>query len=127
MENNNIQEAFVRGFLNKQAACGLEKEAFLPALLNLGLNIGGAVGGGMIGQQVFKKLVPKITNYAKAQHVVGAGAPVGFFSGNYNKVLGYLSKKKNTANLMDQTGMAAGGIIGSGAMLPFNAQVPPQY
>lgn len=81
----------------------------------------------MIGQQVFKKLVPKLTNAAKARHVVGEKAPIGFFSGNYNKVLGYLAKKKNTANLMDQTGMATGGIIGSGAMLPFNAQEPSPY
>jgi len=127
MDDNNIQEAFVRGFLNKQAACGLEKEAFLPALLNLGLNVGGAVGGGILGQQVFKKLVPKLTNFAKARYVVGDKAPIGVFRGNYNKALGYLATKKNTANLLDQTGMAAGGIIGAGALLPYNAQEPSPY
>lgn len=129
-----LDQAFAEGFLKKQAEYGFEKEAFLPALLNLGLGIGGSVGGAMLGQHLAKKVAPGLTSSARAKlqsrmtsRNGGVVPPRKAFKDlkadsaigrGYDKVLEYLSKRRNTMNLADQTGMAAGGILGGTAVTP---------
>jgi hypothetical protein len=136
MDNINLlDQAFAEGFLKKQAEYGFEKEAFLPALLNLGLGIGGSVGGAMLGQHLAKKVAPGLASAAKSKLLTRATArnngvkpafknladvPVSGSSlgRGYDKVLSYLANRKNSFNLADQTGMAAGGILGGTAVTP---------
>jgi hypothetical protein len=142
-KNKSEEEAFVVGFLNKQAEAGLEKEAFLPALINLGLGLGGTLGGSILGQQLLRKLGPGAAKKARSSMMSraaarnGGAAPkfikdkvtgkvsldgpasVSFLGRGYDSALGWLSKRKNSMNLMDQSGMAVGGVIGSQALTPF--------
>lgn len=132
---HTLDKAFTEGFLKKQSEYGFEKEAFLPALLNIGLGIGGSVGGAMLGQHLAKRLAPSLTSAARAARNKRLAARNGgilpahkdfknfeadnFMGKGYDKVLQYLSKSRNSMNLADQTGMAAGGILGGTAVTPF--------
>lgn len=141
-KNKLEEEAFVAGFLNKQAEAGLEKEAFLPALLNLGLGLGGALGGSIMGQQLLRHFGPGAAKKARTAMMARATARNGgvapkfikdkvtgrvrldapasdnFLGRGYDSALGWLSKRKNSMNLMDQSGMALGGVLGGTAVTP---------
>lgn len=136
MKNTQVlDEAFASGFLKKQAEYGFKKEAFLPALLNLGLNIGGSVGGAMLGQHLAKKVAPGLASSARAKllsrattrnngikpkfkSLAGVPSSGSALGRGYDNVLSYLAKRKNAVNLAEQTGMAAGGILGGTAVTP---------
>lgn len=134
---DKLEEAFILGFLNKQADAGLEKEAFLPALLNIGTSILGTVGGGILGQHLARKLAPGIAQKAKAQLYARTGARISgpqprslkavaglpeseSFSGRtYDNVLRYLADGSRSRNLADNMGSVTGGILGGVATTPF--------
>lgn len=131
---HSLDQAFAEGFLKKQAEYGFEKTAFLPALLNLGLGIGGSIGGAMLGQHLAKKVAPGVAAAARTKLQKRVASRNGgvlperkafkdFQSGSavgrgYDKVLEYLTKRKNSMNLAEQTGLAAGGILGGTAVTP---------
>jgi hypothetical protein len=129
---NNIDNAFVRGFLKKQADAGIQKEAFLPLLLSLGLNI----GGGILGQQAAKRITPSVSSWAAktlagrlsgraltpaAAQRLGAGATpkvlsqaqpaAGAMSRGYDKTLNWLKKRNNASMVTDNVGFMAGSTL----------------
>jgi len=143
MNTDQLEQAFVQGFLNKQAEAGLEKEALLPALFNIGLGLGGSLGGSIIGQQLLRNFIPKLSRSARSKMLSRAAARNGgvapkyikdpatgavrldgpvssnFLGRGYDKTLNWLSKRKNSANLLDQSGMILGGTVGGLATTPF--------
>jgi hypothetical protein len=143
MNTDQLEQAFVRGFLNKQAEVGLEKEAFLPGLFNVGLGVAGSLGGSVIGQQLLKKFIPALASSSRTKMVSRAAARNGgvipkyikdtqtgkvrldapassnFLGRGYDSALNWLSKRKNSANLLDQSGMILGGTVGGLGVAPF--------
>jgi len=145
LEDSKIKAAFIRGFLNKQAESGLDKQAFIAPLLSLL----GSVGGQQLGARY---LTPKLVGFAEKQ-LAGRAASRIAASGKvrnpallsaarrakldpgatsrigkgYDKFLNHLSKPMGPASLTsrgagawaENIGLMGGGALGgvAGSML----------